>query len=618
MELPDCENIDLDAVYLSEFERSELIDLLVRKGEKGLDEFLEGDSETIGKKVEQLRKVLDKQGKRMVDRVEQKYKDQEEEAELKWKKRKEEKMSKEEKEFLEKSDDLIDRELSAGLESLMLSNEIVQLTMETDKTPWKFKRSLLQRIWDAIKRFFLKVWAAILRAWYWIRSKFTKEEDPVEKFKKEKAGRKVNIAIPFDGIRSQYNSIESKFGNALLKSPELQAKVDKKLASSKQVTTDDITLSKYSDPDSYVKAAKQMLRESLNEEMKKETGKTEKVQKDIKLKKKKQKEAYESYKKAIENLRRKRDDELRKVQDEMRRKPREVLKETLAKQMEDIGYLRRPKEEEGGWEITQNLVERFASLIFAEEIKKLPEHTRTRVGASAVTQGYYDKGQLRTVEEESRMDIVDSIVNARLNHPGYRGLEDSDITVKRDVHGSGVHVVIMFDRSGSMEENMRLDAAKRSVMALYKAIKGHDRNNIVDIIAFDTRADIVSLMDVWDCQPRGFTNTGEAIRLAEGLLNESKMDRRMVYLVTDGLPEAYKEGNEYVAGDPELAMEYALKHARLLRKYKNLRFILLLLEPEEEMFVEAAEKIVEEMDGKIITTDPKKLATDLLVDYIGE
>jgi Mg-chelatase subunit ChlD len=220
------------------------------------------------------------------------------------------------------------------------------------------------------------------------------------------------------------------------------------------------------------------------------------------------------------------------------------------------------------------------------------------------------------VEEESRMDISESLVAARLHHPNVRHIEDSDIIVKRDVRGSGVHVIIMFDKSGSMDENLRLDAAKRAVMALYKAIKTHNHQNRVDIVAFDTRAEMVSLKDVWECQPKGFTNTGEALRLADILLKESKMDRMIVYLVTDGLPEAYRKGNDYVAGDNEKAMEYALENAKLLKRYKGLRFILLLLEPKEEVYVEAAKKLAEEIGGRIITTDPKKLATDLLVDYI--
>jgi hypothetical protein len=41
------------------------------------------------------------------------------------------------------------------------------------------------------------------------------------------------------------------------------------------------------------------------------------------------------------------------------------------------------------------------------------------------------------------------------------------------------------------------------------------------------------------------------------------------------------------------------------------------MEPEEEVYIDAAKRIAEEIDGKIITTDPQKLATDLLVDYVG-
>jgi len=620
MELPDCENLYLDTIYLDEFERAELIDLLVKEGDQGLDKFLETEAPSVQSKVDQIRKLLEQQSKSIRSRIESKYGEQAEAEELKW--REEEEglgLNKTELDYLDKSDDLLERELEDGLEELLLREELVKLTLAADKQDWKFKRSLFRRIMDGIKNFFLKIWGWVLRVFYWFRAKLKGEEDPVKKWEREMAKKKISVYIPFTDLRNYYNKIESKFGNALLHSPKLQAKVDKQLKMGKHIKANELTMNKQADPDAYVKAAKQVLRESLNKKFIKKKDERDRVDKGIKVKSKKKKKAKKRYESTIEKLRKKREEEMKELEREITRKPKKVLKEAIAKQMEDIGYLKKVGSDDNTakWEITHNLVERFASLIFAEEIKKLPEVSKTRPGASPVTQGYYEKGSLRTIDEESRMDIVDSMVAARINHPGSRHLEDSDIMVKRDIHGTGVHVVIMFDKSGSMDENKRLDAAKRAVMALYKAIKQHNPQNVVDIVAFDTRAELVSLMDVWDCEPKGFTNTGEAIRVANDLLNESKVDRRMVYLVTDGLPEAYRKGDDFLAGDTDKAMDYALKNIEPMKNYKNLRFILLLMEPEEDVYIDAAKKIAEEIDGKIITTDPQKLATDLLVDYVG-
>jgi hypothetical protein len=42
----------------------------------------------------------------------------------------------------------------------------------------------------------------------------------------------------------------------------------------------------------------------------------------------------------------------------------------------------------------------------------------------------------------------------------------------------------------------------------------------------------------------------------------------------------------------------------------------LLLEPEEDMYVEAATKIAKRAAGSLIVTDPKHLAGEMLVDYV--
>ena len=210
MELPDCENLYLDAIYLDEFERAELIDLLVRKGDQGLDKFLETDSPSVTSKVEQIRKLLEQQGKRIRANIEAKYGKQETMEELKWKEEEEGfGLSPDEMEFLNKSDDLIDRELEEGLEEMLLREELVKLTLAVDKQDWKFKRSIFRKIWDGIKNFFLRIWAGILRVFYWIRAKIKGEEDPVVKFRREMAKKKISMYLPFTDLRNYYNKIES-------------------------------------------------------------------------------------------------------------------------------------------------------------------------------------------------------------------------------------------------------------------------------------------------------------------------------------------------------------------------------------------------------------------------
>jgi uncharacterized protein with von Willebrand factor type A (vWA) domain len=223
---------------------------------------------------------------------------------------------------------------------------------------------------------------------------------------------------------------------------------------------------------------------------------------------------------------------------------------------------------------------------------------------------------MKTVDEVSRMDIVESMLTSRLAHPGHHAMDDEDVRVNRELSGCSLHVVLVFDKSSSMEENNRILAAKKAVLALYKAIKRRDRRNTVDLVGFDTDVRPMDLVSVWESKPGGFTNTGAALRAAREILERSRADQNIVYLITDGYPEAYTEKDgRSIAGDNERSLASAVAEAGELRRVRNVRLVHILLEPKERIFVDAAEKIVGAAHGKLITTDPARLAAEMLTDY---
>ena len=122
-------------------------------------------------------------------------------------------------------------------------------------------------------------------------------------------------------------------------------------------------------------------------------------------------------------------------------------------------------------------------------------------------------------------------------------------------------------------------------------------------------------MEVWSSEPNGFTNTGEALKVAGELLRDSKTSKKNIYLITDGLPEAYTANGREYAGDFEKSMEYALTYAEELKKIPTLKFTIILLEVKDEKFIDAAKKISKVLNGNIILTNPKKLASELLIQY---
>jgi uncharacterized protein with von Willebrand factor type A (vWA) domain len=206
---------------------------------------------------------------------------------------------------------------------------------------------------------------------------------------------------------------------------------------------------------------------------------------------------------------------------------------------------------------------------------------------------------------------------ARLSHPESRHLTEDDVRVNRELTGSTLHVVLVFDKSSSMAENRRIQAAKKAVLALFKAVKRRDRRNIVDLVGFDTEVRPMDLVSVWESRPAGFTNTGEALKVARTLVEKSPSDLKMIYLITDGYPEAYTENGKGVAGDNPRSLAFALEEAAALVRLRNVRLVHILLEPKEKLFVDAAQKIAGAAHGKLITTDPNRLAADMLMDYTG-
>lgn len=159
-----------------------------------------------------------------------------------------------------------------------------------------------------------------------------------------------------------------------------------------------------------------------------------------------------------------------------------------------------------------------------------------------------------------------------------------------------------------------MEAAKRATLALHHAVKAKNPRNRVDLLLMDTSLAKATLREVWEAQPRGFTNTGAALRLARGLCE--RRGRTLVYLVTDGLPEAYTKEGQDVAGHPKKAMAYAKEQARLLRRERGLAgFVMLLLEPKDELYVKAAEELAREAGGRVVPVDPGKLAATLLRSF---
>jgi Mg-chelatase subunit ChlD len=294
------------------------------------------------------------------------------------------------------------------------------------------------------------------------------------------------------------------------------------------------------------------------------------------------------------------------------RRVRDAEQGRFERELKERGFV---AERGGEIAVTYGLIERFARLVLEEETRKLPSDVHLSLSGSAAT-GLYEKARLRRLEEVAHLDVPGSLLAARME--GSRHIDESTMYVYREVTSERVHVVLVFDKSGSMSESEKLPAAKKALLALYVAVRKRHPEATIDVIAFDNEVRILDLLELWECAPGSFTNTAEALHTAHLLLAASRASRKEVYLVTDGLPEAYTDRDGRVrSGQLDVAMARALERARELATVTPLKFTMVLLRSEHPEYEVAAREITRTLAGSLVVTDPAHLGVELLVRWAG-
>jgi uncharacterized protein with von Willebrand factor type A (vWA) domain len=615
--LPDCSQGIYTPFRLTNREKRELVRKLAETGFKGIDEFLESDRKegAAADKLEQLReqmqehlekirtlrrKALDDQIRRMVDQGEISSR-----------------MT---------SDSLLDesgfrRYASEEIRGEILASELIgalegRVSLE-DRVE---KVGFLMSLWNAVKRFFIRILSWIIGLFYRLRKRIGQRKGRSRKMEEDGKERGA-ISLPFPSLERDLSKWERKMDERLDTDKNLQKAVDQRLSDNYGYTSGTIRLRRTSDPEWYRNEARKVLREEVERKAKKRDDELRKEKERSMEKKRLFDRSEKERREEIMRMEKAFEKDMSEVKKGLEDGSRETVKKQLISALANMGYLKRVafreemEETAGEWEITEALVEKFSELIYAEVMQKR-KGMKDQRGRQVSDAGVYEKARLRTVSEESRMDILQTIVNTRINHPGDRTIDPHDITVLREVTTSEMHAVIIMDVSGSMEENFRMEAAKRSVLALTQAVKRDNPKNRVDLISLSTRAKPMSLRDVMTVEPRGFTNHQEALGLARTIFDRSRADKKLLFLITDGLPEAYiSPSGEAVAGDLEKAMDMAISEASGLLRYPDLVFNIFLLEPEDDAFVSSARRIAKEGGGDVIVADPKQLASRVLGTY---
>jgi len=309
-------------------------------------------------------------------------------------------------------------------------------------------------------------------------------------------------------------------------------------------------------------------------------------------------------------LEREREEARRKAEAETEKTVRDAQERRLERELKERGFV---AERGGELAVTYGLVERFARLLLEETVRQLPGDVRLSFRGGGST-GIYEKARLRRLEEVAHLDVPSSLLEARL--VGSRHIDEQTSYVYREVTSERVHVVVAFDRSGSMAEGGKLEAAKKALLSLYVAVRRRYPDATVDVLAFDNHVSALDLVELWECKAGAFTNTSEALRAAHLLLRSSRATRKELFVVTDGLPEAYTDDAGQVrSGQLDVAMERALERARELATVTPLRTAIILLKSEHPEYEAAARAIARTLGGEMVVTEPTHLGIELLVRW---
>ena len=305
-----------------------------------------------------------------------------------------------------------------------------------------------------------------------------------------------------------------------------------------------------------------------------------------------------------------REEARRRAEAETERRVREAEEHRIERELRERGFV---AERAGELVVTYGLVERFARLLLEEESRELPGDIRLSLRGGGST-GVYEKARLLRPEEVAHLDLPGSLLAARL--AGLAHIDESVSYVYREVTAERVHVVLAFDRSGSMAEGGKLEAAKKALLALYVAVRRRYSDATVDVLAFANEVAALDLVELWECTAGAFTNTAEALRAAHLLLASSRATRRELYLLTDGLPEAYTDEEGKVrSGQLDVAMEHALARARELATVTPLTTTMILLKSDHPEYETAARALTRTLGGELVVTEPSHLGVELLVRW---
>ena len=293
----------------------------------------------------------------------------------------------------------------------------------------------------------------------------------------------------------------------------------------------------------------------------------------------------------------------------------------IAKILEEAGYIQRKN---GRWELTPRGIRRIGQKALHEIFSHL---NKDRIGGHSTRKKGAGGDRLEETKryqfgDDFELDLQKTIMNSlkreQAGVPVKLSVEDFEISQRESITRTAT--VLMVDLSLSMFMNGRLQAAKRTAIALDSLIRSQFPKDNLSIIGFSQRAGEIKKEDLpfvnWNGYEHG-TNIQEALSLARKKLAKERSGNKQIILISDGEPTAHMEGAQVYFQYPPSFRTLGMTLREVKRCTQKGIIINTFMLDESSYFTSFVIQMARINKGRVFFANPDDLGKYVLVDYVS-
>jgi uncharacterized protein with von Willebrand factor type A (vWA) domain len=293
----------------------------------------------------------------------------------------------------------------------------------------------------------------------------------------------------------------------------------------------------------------------------------------------------------------------------------------IARILEEAGYIQRKN---GKWELTPRGMRKIGQKALQEIFAHL---RKDRIGGHNLRKRGTDGERLPDTKkfqfgDDFELDLQKTLMNSlRREHqdlPLRLDVEDFEISQRESTTRTAT--VLMVDLSLSMFMSGRLQAAKRTAIALDTLIRSQFPKDNLHIIGFSQRAGEIKKEDLpfvnWNGYEHG-TNIQEALYLARKRLDKEQSGNKQIILISDGEPTAHIEGGQVYFQYPPTFRTMAMTMREVRRCTQKGIVINTFMLDESSYFSTFVVQMARLNKGRVFFANPDDLGKYVLVDYVS-